>query len=51
MDRVIANITADFSDDTCNVDVKILHMALLKLTAEKYLELYKLMSEKIDSIK
>ena len=48
---VTVELTAKESDEPCNVNVLMLHETLLKLPAEKYLELYKLMSETLPHTK
>lgn len=50
MSGIVVDMTARAAEETCNVNVDILHETLLKLPAEKYLELYKLMSENIMSV-
>ena len=47
MSGVVVEMTARTADETCNIDVDVLHETLLKLPAEKYLELYKTMTEEI----
>lgn len=42
----ITNITAEMGEE-CKVDVNILHETLEKLPADKYLELFRKMQEKI----
>ena len=51
MSYTIKSILVEAAEDYCSVDVEMLHDSLLHLPAEKYLELYRLMNEKIDSIK
>ena len=52
MDKaVVSSILINIADVECNVDAEVVHDALLHLPTEKYLELYKLMNEKICSVK
>ncbi len=41
---VVVEIKTKTADEPCNIEVPVLHEALLKMPAEKYLELYALMS-------
>ena len=47
MSSVVVEMTARTADEACNIEIDVLHETLLKLPAEKYLELYKTMSEEI----
>ena len=44
---VVNSITIRIADERCNVDVDVLHDALLHLPANKYLELYSYMRKEI----
>lgn len=47
MSYMVKTLTVEFASEDCNVDVNVLHDTLLRLPAEKYLALYKLMSEEL----
>lgn len=40
---VTVELTARAGSEPCNIDINLLHETLLKMPAEKYLELYALM--------
>ena len=40
---VVVELKAKIADEPCNIDIHLLHETLLKIPAEKYLELYGLM--------
>ena len=44
---VVNSITIRIADERCNVDVDVLHDALLHLPANKYLELYSYMRKEV----
>lgn len=44
---MVTKILAEASGDVCKVDVDVLHKTLLELPAEKYLDLFEKMHEKI----
>lgn len=41
---VVVELKARTAEEPCNIDVHLLHETLLKMPAEKYLELHMLMS-------
>lgn len=41
---ITVELTARASAEPCNIDVSLLHETLLKMPAEKYLDLYSLMT-------
>ena len=41
---ITVELTARAGSEPCNIDINLLHDTLLKMPAEKYLELYALMS-------
>ena len=47
---VTKSIIAEAASEACDIDVEKLHYTLLGLPAEKYLELYKLMSEALPHV-
>lgn len=48
MNNNIISITAQSGTEPCNVDMGTLHESLLQLPAEKYLQLYHMMKNRID---
>lgn len=46
----IVSITAQSGTEPCNVDIAIMHESLLQLPAEKYLELYHMMKNRVDGV-
>ena len=46
----IVSITAQMGTEPCNVDVAVMHESLLQLPAEKYLELYHMMKNRVDGV-
>jgi hypothetical protein len=47
MDNILSMVV-NTGTEPCNVNVGMLHETLLKLPAEKYIELYRLMQEKME---
>ena len=45
----IISITAQSGTEPCNVDVVTMHETLLQLPAEKYLELYHMMKDRVEN--
>lgn len=45
----IISITAQSGTEPCNVDIAIMHESLLQLPAEKYLELYHMMKDRVEN--
>ena len=50
MSLIVTDITARAAEETCNVDVLVLHDVLLNLPTEKYLALYKIMSTELAKV-
>lgn len=49
MKNNIVSITAQMGTEPCNVDVAVMHESLLQLPAEKYLELYHMMKNRVEN--
>ena len=47
--RTILNIVCETGEEKCNVDIPLMHETLLNLPAEKYLELYHMMKDRIEN--
>lgn len=49
MNSNILSITAQTGTEPCNVDIGVMHGSLLQLPAEKYLQLYHMMKDRIEN--
>lgn len=45
----IVSITVQMGTEPCKVDVEVMHETLLQLPAEKYLELYHMMKDRVEN--
>ena len=45
----IVSIKEQMGTEPCNVDVTVMHESLLQLPAEKYLELYHMMKNRVEN--
>ncbi len=46
----IVSIIAQSGTEPCKVDIAVMHESLLQLPAEKYLELYHMMKNRLDGV-
>ena len=49
MQNNIISMTVQTGTEPCNVDIAVMHQSLLQLPAEKYLELYHMMKNKVEN--
>ena len=49
MQNNIISITAQTGTEPCNVDIAVMYESLLQLPAEKYLELYHMMKNRVEN--
>ena len=50
MDYILKEIIVNYAEEPCRINMELLHESLLCLPADKYLTLFKLMSEELGKL-